>query len=510
MNIERIDLILPGSSHEMTFSGECWQYEDVSVTVSDCGTVTVCAESTPISFLRVYLEEAPLHDCLVLGDAWERAYADLEWKKPEASVKMPWYFFAYTGNTLRCYGVKTQPNALCYWQYDAVRPVLTLDLRSGTNPVRLNGRSLTACTIVTDTLEGDLHDGCAAFCRKLCDNPRTVSRPIFGGNDWYCNYGDNSYEKIKVHAQRVAKCAANCDHIPYMVIDDGWQLCHRARNSDYNGGPWGYCNANFGDMRQMAEEIVSAGCIPGIWMRPLETMEKLPEHYWLKRDFPNKTLDPSRPEVLELVKRDIRTIVSWGYKLIKHDFSSADLFGKWGFEMGEDMHYGETHFADEGRTTAEIIKDFYLAIREAAGDGVLIMGCNTFSHLSAGIMDIQRTGDDTSGREWERTRNYGVNTLAFRMMQHGAFYQVDADCVGITKDVPWEKNAQWLDVLAKSGTPLFVSIAQDAFSSQVEDAVRSAFETADKTTHVSTPVDWLETRTPRIWNSQFSQDTYNW
>jgi len=31
-------------------------------------------------------------------------------------------------------------------------------------------------------------------------------------------------------------------------------------------------------------------------------MEKLPEHYWLKRDFPNPTLDPSVPEVLELIK----------------------------------------------------------------------------------------------------------------------------------------------------------------------------------------------------------------
>ena len=155
-------------------------------------------------------------------------------------------------------------------------------------------------------------------------------------------------------------------------------------------------------------------------------------------------------------------------------------------------------------------KAFYLAIREAAGDDVLIMGCNTFSHLSAGIMDIQRTGDDTSGREWERTKKYGVNTLAFRMMQHGAFYQVDADCVGITCDVPWEKNAQWLDVLAKSGTPLFVSIGEDAFTPQVEMAIRAAFETADKTTHVSTPVDWLETKTPRVWDSQFTRDTYDW
>jgi alpha-galactosidase len=206
-----------------------------------------------------------------------------------------------------------------------------------------------------------------------------------------------------------------------MVIDDGWQICHRDLPQpfgNYNGGPWGYPNANFGDMKAMADEIVAAGAIPGIWFRPLETLEKLPENYYLDRDFPNLTLDPSVPEVLELVKRDVRTITGWGYKLIKHDFSSADIFGKWGFEMQEEMFCGKASFADRTKTTAQIMKNFYLAIREAAGDDVLIMGCNTLSHLSAGIMDIQRTGDDTSGKDWERTKVYGINPLAFRMMQH--------------------------------------------------------------------------------------------
>ena len=116
----------------------------------------------------------------------------------------------------------------------------------------------------------------------------------------------------------------------------------------------------------------------------------------------------------------------------------------------------DADFADKTRTTAQIVKDFYRTIRNAAGDDVMIIGCNTISHLSAGMFEIQRTGDDTSGHEWKRTREYGINTLAFRMAQQDTFYQADADCVGITGKVAWEKNRQWLDVLAKSGTPLFV------------------------------------------------------
>ena len=114
------------------------------------------------------------------------------------------------------------------------------------------------------------------------------------------------------------------------------------------------------------------------------------------------------------------------------------------------------HFADRSHTTAEIATALYRAIRAGAGDAIVI-GCNTFGHLGTGCFDLQRTGDDTSGREWERTRKMGVNTLAFRMAQHGAFFAADPDCVGDTGEMPWALNRQFLDLVARSGTPLFIS-----------------------------------------------------
>ncbi len=39
---------------------------------------------------------------------------------------------------------------------------------------------------------------------------------------------------------------------------------------------------------------------------------------------------------------------------------------------------------------------FYRAVREAAAD-VVVLGCNTVGHLAAGLVEAQRTGDDTSG-----------------------------------------------------------------------------------------------------------------
>lgn len=90
----------------------------------------------------------------------------------------------------------------------------------------------------------------------------------------------------------------------------------------------------------------------------------------------------------------------------------------------------------------------YETILENAGD-IVIMGCNTLSHLCAGLVHINRTGDDTSGREWERTRRLGVNTMAFRLCQNNRFYVADADCAGITPAVPWSYNKQWVRLLGR-------------------------------------------------------------
>ena len=96
------------------------------------------------------------------------------------------------------------------------------------------------------------------------------------------------------------------------------------------------------------------------------------------------------------------------------------------------------------------------------------------------------------------------------MMQHETFYKVDADCVGITKAIPWEINRKWLDVLAKSGTPLFVSIGEDAYTDAVKADIKAAFEKAAEPHKVSRPVDCLDNLTPRKWESDFGVDEYDW
>ncbi len=511
--INRITAEIDGAWQSLSKNGDKYAFQDVTVGIKDNFEIDICGEASPISFVKVEFDFELSNDAMILPDQWERAYADSRWHKVGETKKMPWFFMAVDKGVTYGVGVKTQPNTLCCWEYSNGKLTLNIDVRNGSLGLCLNGRTLNACTVLAESYDVDAFEAADLFCKKMCENPRLPKHPVYGGNDWYCNYGANSFEKIVTHAKRIVECSPKGGTKPFMVVDDGWEICHRASRSDdtrLNGGPWRFCNDNFGDMKALADEIEKVGAIPGLWFRPLLTVEKVPDEYVLRLKGIKVTLDPSVPGVLEMVKRDISTFAGWGYKLIKHDFSTYDIFRHWGLDMTDDMIGEELIFADKTKTTAEIIKNFYMTIREAAGDDVMIMGCNTLGHLGAGVFELQRTGDDTSGREWDITRRYGVNTLAFRMMHHNNFYCADADCVGITKAVSWEKNRQWLDVLSKSGTALFVSIADDAYSDEVKADITTAFEKAAVNTKPSRPVDWMEDMTPHVWESEYGTDKYTW
>jgi alpha-galactosidase len=121
-----------------------------------------------------------------------------------------------------------------------------------------------------------------------------------------------------------------------------------------------------------------------------------------------------------------------------------------------------------------------------------------------------RIGDDTSGTDWARTRKMGVNTLAFRGVQHGAFYTADADCVGVTNRIPWELNRQWLDLLARSGTMLFVSLAPDALGTQQRTDLRAALALAAQPQPLGEPLDWQKTIWPTRWRLTGGEKSFDW
>lgn len=468
------------------------------------------------SYVTLEFDYNPSAGSLIYGDAWERSYADLSWKSPYYSreAQYPWYINVINADksVFTGFGVKTMPNALCSWYFDNGSLWLKADIRCGTEPKKANtSEAFEVCELVyteKNITPPEIFSAMREFCAIMCDHPLMPAEPIYGGNNAYYAIGRSSYAETMADAANIAKWSYGNKARPFMVLDACWQPF--MLNDDFcSGGPYPHGSYLFPDMRGLASGMKDLGVRPGLWYRPLKTVETLPDGYFLHKFI----LDPTVLAVQELLEADTRRFTAeWGFELIKHDFSTYDLTGTWGKFMTKGVCYPESHksffFCDRTKSTAQAIKLLYASILKGAGSAY-VMGCNTMSHLAAGCTHIQRIGDDTSGADFSITKSMGVNTLAFRLAQHGAFYSADADCVGITEKIPWELNKAWLNLVAASGTPLFVCADPKSMTPKIETDITTAFK-AVCGNGAAEPLDWFENITPNKWLADGEELEFSW
>jgi alpha-galactosidase len=519
---DKVTALFAGNEVELLKSGSGkWGAENITVSLinrKNSIEVFVDAPQTALEQITLVWETGSKLSSILLNDHWERTYGDVSWHKPSTSELFPWYFMEITPkNEIYGFGVKTGGNTFCSWQVTENGLSLTLDTRSGGNGVQLGSRTLKAAEIVVyKSDETTPFVALKEFLKKMCDKPRMPKQPVYGINDWYFSYGNNSEKLIIEHTEMMAPMAEGLKNRPFSVIDAGW---FQSPPSSPNDCCWGdnmdTPDEKFGDMGKLAEKIRTIGMRPGIWTRPLCGSYKDAASLMLPmikgREEKKPVLDPTIPENLERVKNYFKLYNQWGYEMVKFDFTTFDIFGKWGFEMIAEKRMTEPSWAmnDNSKTNAEIVLKLYKTIREAAGE-TYIIGCNTISHLSAGLFELNRIGDDTSGHEWERTRKMGVNTLAFRSVHQGTFYAADGDCVGLTPKVPWAKNKQWMELVAKSGTPLFISAQPEATGPEQKAFIKECFALASQELPAGEPLDWLENAFPAKWKLNGETVSFNW
>jgi alpha-galactosidase len=507
--------VVESERHILFLANSAWSNKQVSgVRVEFLPgeqTSSLWVESVDVPLQRIHLRwnlRLP-HSALALGDAWERSYGDLGWLPLQAERAMPWYTLIHADGHTAGAGVKTGAASLAFWQADPNGLSLWLDLRNGSNGVQLGQRRLLAATIVT--YSGRPGETAFAVTQRLCGamaggtsipthRGAMPVRKIIGSNDWYYAYGRNTPAGILRDADLVRALAPPSDTQPFTVIDDGYQ------------NP-----SVFPDMGKLAGEIRSRQVRPGLWIRPLKAVETTASNLLLPSarcrlepsEKPSLAYDPTIPEALHAIAAVVTQACDWGYDLIKHDFSTYELFGQWGSQMGASPALGNWHLNDTSLTNAEVVTALYRQLRKASGPDRILLGCNTIGHLSVGIFDASRTGDDVSGVEWERTRRTGINTLAFRLPQHSTFFALDADCIPLTPEVPWSMSKQWLSAVAQSGTVLLISPDRRAIGAEQRSAIRDAFARVFSDTQ-SQPLDWLETRTPALWQTSGESQGYDW
>ena len=172
------------------------------------------------------------------------------------------------------------------------------------------------------------------------------------------------------------------------------------------------------DMKTFCAKIVALDAKPGLWYRPL----------CMKGEF----CDPSDPETVARIQSDIRRFRDWGFKLVKIDYLTYDFCGHFkGVDADGRLIRDDRVWKVRTRTTAETMVGLYRAIRTAAGDEMVLLGCNAVNHLCAGIFEASRVGSDTSGKSWEQTRRNGVGAIAFKGIENGTLFAADPDCAGL-------------------------------------------------------------------------------
>ena len=190
-----------------------------------------------------------MSDCImVMGDAYARAYRKAFWSGLTPHRQMPWYFYAYDGEKLNCFGVKTSPNALCFFECDSFGITLWIDVRNGGGGVLLK-EPLRAVEVVCREGKTDEtpFEAAKSFCRQMCNKPVLPKEPVIGVNNWYWAYGNITHESVMAETDYLMEMCRDTVVKPYMIIDDGWQI---KRTETYNGGPWNDVNSGFVSMEE--------------------------------------------------------------------------------------------------------------------------------------------------------------------------------------------------------------------------------------------------------------------
>ena len=464
--------------------------------------ITLLPCSDRVKWIRLRFDGDQHGVLAVLGDCLARALEnDLIWKSFVPHEKMAWYFHTNDGECLNSYGVKTGCSSFAFWQCDPCGITLLLDVRNGSSGISPKEPLLAAEVVCRAGKPGEnMFRAAGEFCSMMCGKPNLASGPLYGFNNWYWAYGGIDRETAVNEAKSLSRLTEGCAK-PYMVIDDGWQLSH---SKGYNGGPWYAANERFRDMQATAYDLNAAGCKAGIWIRPLLTMSHVPDGVPYDSPFQKfgTVMDPTHPFTLERVYEDIRRLTEWGYDLIKHDFTTMDLFGV--------RVSGVGNFHDKTLTNAQIVRRLYETIQKAAGKAVVI-GCNTFNHLAAGVHQIQRSGGDTSGRSFEITRRDGIHCM-MRVPQNGRFFAVDPDCPAFTPRVSKELNFEFMETVAMTGCALFASVTPGILTAAEEDRMHNIFRLVStlKPEEHAEIADWTRTSVPSEFIFRGETKRYNW
>jgi hypothetical protein len=254
----------------------------------------------------------------------------------------------------------------------------------------------------------DYGDYMAKFARPSC-------APQTGWNSW-----DYYGAAVSMNSVRDEMAAINTsflkDKLKYIVLDFGWEQA------------WGEWNPNSrfpSEYLSIAQEIESAGFVPGIWVAPLQAhiFSLLGRHQqdMLLKSPAGSPITVDQHALLDFTLSEVQDILGkWftgmreaGFRLFKLDYIYKSYLDA--VELYYDNTRGKAGFVRKG---LEIIRD-------AVGDDSHIINCGAPVESALGIADSSRMTTDIH-TFWGHIKN-NARQLSAKLWQNDKLWRIDPD-----------------------------------------------------------------------------------
>ena len=372
------------------------------------------------------------------------------------------------------------------------------------------------------------------FYRELLPQSTFPMPKLTGWNSW-------DYYLKNVTAEDIFENAAALKQMPfaeqlrYIAIDDGWQK---------GRGEW-VENEKFAcGLKAVADGILDAGFLPGIWMAPVGVQKDgsvATEHpQWLCRDemgeylteYGMYYLDPTNPEAHQFIMDNYRYQYEAGFRLFKMDFVSPLLRCK--------------NFYDKNATPYGVLAQLIRDVQENTGPDAVVLGCSVPVECGADVAPSMRIGLDIHNH-FSHVRAI-ARSIAWASMFNNKITRIDPDFMIVrgeetaTEPLIWEKGVRndfcpppkakqtdkdrrkaiwrhgdqftaieaetWANLVALSGGNLFLSDRMSALNARGIEIIDNAFRLAGESVKPVYLHD--DHRVPSLWLGDMAMVLVNW
>ena len=397
-----------------------------------------------------------------------------------------------------------------------------LRLRAACDNVRLDpGKSLVTDWAVLFPFNVDNEDPLGPYLEAVAGfhGIRIKEKAPVGWCSWYEFFTEVKAKNVLENLDTIKSMQSQLP-LDLVQLDDGYQT---------EGGDWFSFTQDFPQgLKPLVEATNQEGFTPGLWIAPLIANVKaklIKDHpeYFLKNKWHGRVsagfisnkfanaLDISYPEAQKYIQKVIRTAVEdWGYPYLKLDFLYA------GALKGE--------YKDKTRTRAQLLRESFSQIREAAGSDTFILGCGAPLGSSLGLFDGMRIGADVDGfwapklfgipkvfssdPQLPSARN-AIQNILTRAFIHRRWWINDPDCLLVRADTELNLDEvhSLATVIGMSGGAVLLS---DDLPRLPEERIRISQALLPVIGKRPRVLDWFDQQTPQYLRLDLSGPIGDW